>query len=174
MLEVLFIQLIGNSVERYQGFFFFFKKEIWKRLAPLASRAAGTHDYVPVCSMGSTSVLKLKLNLKDVSTDNAHNLHSKTPWIQSCKLHQKYIFRVKYILSQNPSITAWTYGAAMCSEISFQKYISVMIMFLKCWLKYWNCSSPFYYSCIIILKIVYMSWIFLCGLINQDRWLDGN
>ena len=51
------------------------------------------------------------------------------PYIQLCKLYLHYIFHVEYILSRNPSVTAWIYGAAKFSEIPgicFGKYMSVL------------------------------------------------
>ena len=152
------------------------------KLALLASRGAGTHDYVPVSSMwdqvkGWTSVL-LNLTWK-MFLQTILKIYTANTLDTGMQIIPTLFFMLN---TQNPSIKAFikrVYGAATYSETSgicFGKYLPAMKMFLKFWLKYLNLLSFTFYFCIIILEsiflgyfcVVWLTW--LCFYQTRSAW----
>ena len=130
-----FIQLIGNS--RYQVFAD--KKEIWKRLTPISSRAMlGPMITSQSVACGTKLRGQLQHNLIwKMFLQTVFIIHNTLDTIMH-HYYQWYIFYVKYILSPNPMSFMGLPSILQFLWFVFRNDMYVVKIFLKFWLKYWN------------------------------------
>ena len=107
VLSVSFIQLVGNSMGRYEVLFKL-KGNLKEIGTPLLPELLG--PMIMPQSVACRTKL-IKPNLKDVSADNVHTSHSKT-LDTICIITSTIFFMLDTFCPRNHSVTAWTYGTA--------------------------------------------------------------